>query len=87
MLKITPAVAWPSHTTCESGWITCAEGFTVIVNVTGVPGHDIPGLVKVGVTTTVATIGVLPLLVAVNKGRLNPDTPINPIEGALLVQE
>ena len=80
-------VGWPSHTTCEAGSFTCAEGFTVIVNVTGAPGHVTPGFVKDGVTTTVATIGVGPLLVAVNKGRFNPDPSFNPILGTVLVQE
>ena len=25
------AVALPLHNTCEAGWLTCADGFTVIV--------------------------------------------------------
>jgi hypothetical protein len=50
------------------------------------PVQDIPALVKVGVTTIVATTGAVVLLVAVNKAIFPVPDAANPIEVALLVQ-
>jgi hypothetical protein len=56
------------------------------VNVIGALVQDPPALVKVGVTTTVATTGNVPGLEAVNKGKLvlEPDAA-NPILESVLV--
>lgn len=53
--------------------VTVAVGFTVIVNVSGVPVQLIPPFAKVGVTVMVATNGVKPELVALNDGMPEPD--------------
>jgi hypothetical protein len=50
------------------------------------PVQDIPPLVKVGVTTIVATTGAVVLLVAVNEAISPVPVAANPIEVALLVQ-
>jgi hypothetical protein len=57
-------------------------GFTVIVNVCGVPGQEFP----VGVTVIVAVTGVVPALVAVNAAIFPEPLAANPIEGSLFVQ-
>ncbi|MNF94328.1 hypothetical protein D3C84_770350 [compost metagenome] len=44
-------------------------------------------LLKVGVTTIVATIGVVPVLMAVKAGMFPVPDAANPIEAVLLVQE
>ena len=60
--------------------LTWAEGFTVIVNVLGVAIQFVAPFVKVGITVIVATIGVVPVFIAVNEGILpEPVKGINPI--------
>ena len=59
--------------------VTFGVGFTVIVNVTGVPVHDTPPLAKVGVTVTVVVIGLFPVLVAVNVGSEPLPPVLNPM--------
>ena len=57
-------------------------GFTVIVNVTGVPGHP----PAAGVTVIVEVTGTVPALTAVNVPILPvPEAP-RPIAGLLFVQ-
>ena len=58
-------------------------GFTVMVNVIGVPGQPLDD----GVTVIVATFGVAPGLVAVNDGISPVPLAASPIVGSLLVQE
>jgi hypothetical protein len=77
--KVTRAVEVLLHTTWLDGWVTCPVGLTVIVKVFVGPTHDVPPLVKVGVTTIVATTGAVVTLAAV-KADISPD-PVadNPI--------
>ena len=44
LVKFTGAVGEPAHTTWLAGWFTCGVGFTVIVNVIGVPAQLVPPL-------------------------------------------
>jgi hypothetical protein len=70
----------PLQNTCGAGCCNSAEGFMVIVNVFGVPSHVTLLLVKCGVTVTVASIGLVPVLIALNVGivpvPLVDDNPI-----------
>ena len=70
----------PLQNTKGVGLSTCPEGFMVIVNVFGVPSHVTLLLVKCGVTVTVASIGLVPVLIALNVGivpvPLVDDNPI-----------
>lgn len=59
-------------------------GFTVIVNVSDGPGQSRDSLLKVGVTTRVDVIGVVPGLVAVNDRLPAPSVP-RPIAVLLFV--
>lgn len=84
-----PLKAWvtvvPAHTTWLATGLTDGIGFTVIVNVTGVPGHVTP-LLKFGVTVMVATCGVVPALVATKLAILPAPDAASPIPVLLLVQ-
>lgn len=57
-------------------------GFTVIVNVMGVPGQE----PATGVTVRVAVTGALPVFVAVNEPIFPEPEPAKPMDGVLLVQ-
>lgn len=57
-------------------------GFTVMVNVIGVPGQPL----AVGVTVMVEVTGVVPALVAVNEAMLPTPLPAKPMEVLLFVQ-
>jgi len=58
------------HTTWFAGWFTCPVGFTVMVKVFVGPAQPIEPLVKVGVTTIVATTGDVPVLTAAKEAIL-----------------
>lgn len=74
-----------SHTILLTGWSTCPVGLTVIVKVSGGPGHVMGPFEYVGVTVIVAVTGAVPGLVAVKEGRFPvPEAP-RPIEILLLV--
>ena len=62
----------PLQCTCGKGVLTCGVGFTVIVNVIGVPEQIVPPFSNFGVTVIVWTIGVVPVFTAVN-ARIGPD--------------
>ena len=65
---------------------TWAVGFTVIVNVSDKPlQFTLP--VKRGVTSTVATIGSSPVLIAVKDGKSPRPDVDNPISGLSFVHE
>ena len=77
----------PLHTTWLAGWITCPEGFTVIINVFEGPVQLTAPLVNEGVTVMVAIIGAVPALVAV-KGKISPlPLAASPMEMLLFDQE
>ena len=75
-------VAAPLHNVWGVTAFTVGVGFTVMVNVLGVPGQPL----AVGVTVTVAVTGALPVLVAAN-GAMSP-FPLagKPMLGSELVQ-
>jgi hypothetical protein len=62
--------------------VTTGLGFTVMVNVIGVPLQPL----AMGVTVMVDTIGVLPVLVAMNDGIFPAPLDARPIDPLLLVQ-
>ena len=69
------------------GVSTWPEGFIVIVNVFGGPSHVTLLLVKCGVTVSVATIGLVPVLIALKVGIVPvPLVDDNPIFELLMVQ-
>jgi hypothetical protein len=80
------ALVPPLQTTTSLTAFTVVGGFTVRVNVVGVPTHVIPPLLYVGVTVIVATSGELVLLLAVKGGMLPVPPLINPIPVFELVQ-
>ena len=80
--KVTAAVAAPLHTVWFAGCVTVGVGFTVIVNVIGVPGQPF----ATGVTVIVATTGTIPALVAVKLAILPVPEAARPILGVLFVQ-
>ena len=80
---VTAAVDAPLQTVWFAIALTAGVGFTVIVNVLGVPGQPVE--ILTGVTVIVATTGVVPALVAVKLGILPVPAPPKPIEGWLFV--
>jgi hypothetical protein len=83
-LNVTAVVLDPLHTTWLPGATTVGVGFTVIVNVWGVPVHT--GAAVAGVTIMVATMGVVPALVAVKAVMLPVPEASNPMLGVSFVQ-
>ena len=79
LLKVTADVGDPTHKAWLDSGSTVGVGFTVIVKFSGNPVHVIPALVKLGVTDTVAVIGVFDKLVA---GK--DDIALVPDEGKLI---
>ena len=72
--------------TTSAGWVTCPVGLTIIVNVFAAPVQPTLPLVKVGVTVMVATMGAVPVLVALKEGIVPVPLAPKPILGAELVQ-
>lgn len=83
LVKLIGAVGLPLHNTWPATGFTTGVGFTVIVNVIGVPTQPVG---PTGVTTIVATNGPLVALVVTN-GAMSP-VPVaaRPMAGVLLVQ-
>ena len=79
---IALAVEPLQYAALETGAIVVV-GFTVIVNVRGVPSRPL----KVGVTVIVATTGTVPVFVAANDGKLPVPEAASPIVRSLFVQE
>ena len=75
----------PAHTTWLATGFTVGIGFTVMVNVIGVPGQVTP-LLKFGVTVIVATCGTLVALMAVKLAILPAPAAARPILVLLFVQ-
>ena len=65
---------------------TCAVGFTVITKVSAGPELVFPPFSKLGVTTTVVTMGLVPVLIAVNPISLDPESS-SPVVGSVFVHE
>ena len=66
--------------------LTLPVGFTVMVNVLGVPAVLIPPLVYVGVTVIVAVIGAVVVLLTVKAAMLPVPLAARPIPGVSFVQ-
>ena len=89
-IPVAPVVVWVMEveravlmqTVAESGDCALAVlvGLTVIVNVSGVPGHSL----AVGVTVTVPVMATVPALVAVNDAIFPVPLPPKPIAVLLL---
>ena len=73
------------HTTWSEGSFTWPVGFTVIVNVSGLPGQDTVPFVNVGVTVIVAITGAVPELVAVKDAIFPLPDAGSPMPGAEFV--
>lgn len=83
LVKLMVDVGWPLHKTWPATGFTTGVGFTVIVNVVGVPTQP---LTSVRVTVIVATNGPLLALVVTN-GAISPVPDAGrPMAGLLLVQ-
>ena len=85
--NVTAVVLLPLHITWLPGRLTWAVGLTVMVNVLVGPVHPTPPLVKVGVTTMVATTGAVPAFVAENAAMFPVPVAARPMPGAVFVQE
>ena len=57
----------PLQITISGGSLTCPSGFTVMVNVLGVPEQLVPPLLKTGVTVIVPVMGEVTVFAAVNE--------------------
>jgi hypothetical protein len=84
--KLTAAVDELTQTAWLLTLFTVGVGFTVMVNVVGVPLQVVPPLVYVGVTVTVAVIAVEPPFVAVKDVILPAPLAASPIAVLLFVQ-
>ena len=85
-VKLTAAVADPTHNTWLATGLTVGVGLTVMVKVCEVPVQVMPPLVYTGVTVISAITGDKPVFTATNGGILFIPLAARPIEGALLVQ-
>jgi len=83
--KVTAVVKEPLHSNWSAGWLTCPVGFTVMVKVLVGPAQPTEPLVKVGVTTIVATTGEVPVFTAVNEAMFPVPDARSPIPGVSLV--
>ena len=81
-VKFTAVVFVFAQSTWSTGSTTVGIGFTVIVNVCGVPVHPL----TVGVTVIVATTGVVPAFTALNAAMFPLPDAANPIDVVVLVQ-
>lgn len=88
-VKAIACVGAPLQTVCAVGVAdTVGVGFTVMVNVMGVPIHVVfEGPCDTdGVTVMVAVTGALPVFTAVNEGILPEPLAASPMLGVLFVQ-
>ncbi len=81
-VKLMALVTVPSHTDWLAGCATSGDGFTVMVNVLGVPAQ----VRCTGVTVMVAVTGALPVLIAVKDAMLPVPLAGSPMDGLLFVQ-
>ena len=85
-MKATGVVADPLHPTWLPGWSTAAVGFTVTEKVLAGPSQVKVPFSKCGVTTMVATTGVVPVLTAGNARMFPFPFPARPMLVEELVQ-
>ena len=67
--------------------LTCATGFTVMLNFSGGPELITPPLAKLGVTQKIDVTGAAPEFIAVKDGMLPLPEAAIPIDLLLLVQK
>ena len=84
--KVTWVVVALWQTVWLAGWLTCAEGLTVMVNEVVGPSQVTDVCSKWGVTVMVATTSEVQLLVAVNELMSPLPEAASPIDGVLLTQ-
>ena len=84
--NVTAVVAEPLQSTWSAGWVTWPVGFTVMVKVLLGPAQPTAPVVKVGVTTMVATTGAVPVLTAVNEAIFPVPLAARPMLVVVLVQ-
>ena len=68
------------------GSFATGVGLTVIVNVSGIPIQEIPPLINIGVTFTLAIKGEEPLFCALNAAILFIPAEFNPMAATVFVQ-
>lgn len=83
---VTAVVAAPAHNVWLATVVTAGVGFTVMVNVTGVPVQVVALLLKVGVTVMVAVCTTAVALVATKLAILPVPLEPRPMLVLLLVQ-
>ena len=81
-VKLIAVVADPLHSVWSVTGFTVGVGFTVIVNVSGVPGQPL----AVGVTVTVAVTGAAVVFTPVKPAMFPLPVAAKPIEGVSFVQ-
>ena len=81
VLKFIVLVCTPLQTVWFEIVLTCPFGFTVIVNILGVPKQVTTPLIYEGVTVMVAITGVEPEFKALKAAIFPEPLPANPIEG------
>jgi hypothetical protein len=85
--KLMAPLAPLLQSTILAGSVTCADGLTVIVNVSAGPTQLTDPFVKVGVTVIVALIGDVPEFVALNDAILPEPLATSPIAVLLFDHE
>ena len=84
-VKLTAAVADPTHNTWLATGLTVGVGLTTIVKVCDVPVQVMPPLLYTGVTVISAVTGDKPVFTAMKLGILPVPLAASPMDGALLV--
>ena len=77
LVKLVAGIATPLHTIMFAGTTTVGDGFTVIVNVIGVPGQP----AALGVMVIVPDMATPPPFVAMNEGTLPAPAAAKPMAG------
>ena len=85
-VKLMAVVEAPLQTTWLVTVFTVGTGFTVMVNIVGVPVQVTAPLVYEGVTVIVAVTGTAVALVAVNEPIFPVPLAARPMDGVLLIQ-
>ena len=79
VVKLMAPLAPLLQSTMLAGSVTCADGLTVMVNVSAGPTQFTEPFAKVGITVIVALMGAVPALVAVNEAMLPEPLAARPI--------
>lgn len=84
-VKLTAAVADPTHSVWLATGFTVGVGLTTITKVCDAPVQVMPPLLYTGVTVMMAVTGDNPVFTAIKLGMLPVPVAANPMDGALLV--